>query len=353
MPKKTDQIIEPLDADFDAVAKAVMGPKSSQQAAKKTNKNNDLAVINPLQQAAQKQIPLDLGIEVQKDIGGIEMGVLDNGMPYLTQRGLSVVTGAARSLIQTITKEWEDHFKDAVIGKDRIAFFKQYLFSKGFNEPTLHVETVQNGTIHYAYPDVVCMAFLEYYAFESKGENSVALDSFRKFATFGLGKFIYEALDYTPGDKWKYYHDRVSILKDSAPIGYFTIFQETTGLAVDLINADLVVNSHTMSDGSVGSHWATYWKANNLATQFGDRIPYHHNFPNYYPQALSNPQLANAYPDEALPLFRKWFKQIYLLTKFPAYMLTKANMLPGGKAEAIKIGGMYHPPALPSPKGKP
>ena len=40
------------------------------------------------------QIPLDLGIEVQKDINGIEMGVLENGIPYLTQRGLATVTGA-------------------------------------------------------------------------------------------------------------------------------------------------------------------------------------------------------------------------------------------------------------------
>ncbi len=34
-----------------------------------------------LQKATQKQIPLDLGIEVQKDINGVEMGVLDNGIP--------------------------------------------------------------------------------------------------------------------------------------------------------------------------------------------------------------------------------------------------------------------------------
>jgi hypothetical protein len=304
----------------------------------------------PLQQATPKQIPLDLGIEVQKDINGIEMGVLDNGMPYLTQRGLSGVTGAARSLIQTITKEWEEHYNDAVIGKDRISFFKQYLFSNGFNEPTLHIETVQNGTIHYAYPDVVCMAFLEYYAFESKGENTVALDSYRKFAAFGLRRFIYEALDYTPSDKWKYHHDRVSLLKDSAPNGYFTIFQEITGLIVDLITSDLTVNHKTVPDISVGQAWAKYWAENQLEAQFGKRIPYEHNYPSYYPQALSNPQKPNAYPDAALPSFRQWFRQVYLLTKFPKYILTKANLLPGGTNEALQIGNMYQNKALPSPK---
>lgn len=300
--------------------------------------------------ATQKQIPLDLGIEVQKDINGVEMGVLENGMPFLTQRGLSEVAGVNRSVIQAITKEWDENYEEDVIGKDRIAFFKKYLLSNGFDEPALHVQIVQNGVIHYAYPDIVCMAFLEYYAFESKSDSATALKNYRKFATYGLGKFIYESLQYIPGDKWKYHHDRVSLLKDSAPDGYFTIFQESTGLIVDLIAADLPVNHHTVSDISVGLHWATYWKENCLESHFGARIPYEHNYPSYYPQAFSNPQKPNAYPDAALPLFRKWFKQVYLLTKFPAYMLTKAKLLPGGKTAALQIGGMYKSKELPAPQ---
>ncbi|ENZ77491.1 MULTISPECIES: hypothetical protein [Ralstonia] len=303
-----------------------------------------------VQQAASKQMPLDLGIEVQKDINGIEMGVLDNGIPYLTQRGLAGITGVARSLIQTISKEWEAHYHDDVIGKDRISYFKQYLFEKGFHEPSLHIETLQNGTVHYAYPDIVCMAFLEYYAFESKSDSAIALENYRKFAAFGLRRFIYEALDYTPGDKWKYHHDRVSLLKDSAPPGHFIIFQEITGLVVDLINADLTVNHKTIADISVGIAWGKYWTSNNLEAQFGKRIQWDHNYPDYYPQSASNPQPANAYPDAALPMFRQWFKQDYLLTKFPKYILSKANMLPGGKEEALKIGGMYQNKALPPNK---
>lgn len=299
-----------------------------------------------IQVAGQSQIPLDLGIEVQKDIDGIEMGVLGNGIPYLTQRGLAGVTGANRSVIQAITKEWEDQFNNPVLGKDRNSFLKNYLFKNGYTEPKLHLETVQNGTVHYAYPDVVCMALLEYYAFESKSDNTDALENYRRFAAYGLRKFIYDSLQYTPGDKWKFHHDRISLLKDSSPPGYFTIFHETTGLIVDLISADLVVNHHTVADISVGQHWGRYWKENNLDNQFGQRIPYQHNFPSYYPQAASNPQPANAYPDAALPVFRQWFRQEYLPTKFPKYILTKANILPGGKAAALQIGNMYQPKAL-------
>jgi len=300
------------------------------------------------QQATQKQITLDLGIEVQRDVNGIEMGVLENGIPYLTQRGLSGVTGVARNAIQTITKEWEDHFDDTVLGKDRISFFKQYLHSKGYNEPKLHLETIQNGTVHYAYPDIVCMAFLEYYAFESKADSAVAVDNYRKFAAFGLQRFIYEALDYSPVDKWKFHQDRVSLLQSSTPVGYFTIFQEITGLVVDLINADLTVNHKTVPDISVGIVWGSYWKEAGLAAQFGERIDYEHNYPNYYPQAASNPQWPKAYPDAALPAFRRWFRESYLPTKFPKYILTKAKLLPGGTNEAAKIGAMYTNNALPA-----
>jgi hypothetical protein len=320
-----------------------------QQATIKTNKNNGLNMKNGIQQAVPKQIPLDLGIEIQKDVNGIEMGVLDNGIPYLTQRGLARITGVSRNVIQTITKEWEDHYEDVILGKDRISFFKQYLFSKGFNEPKLHLETTQNSTVHYAYPDVVCMAFLEYYAFESKTDSTTALENYRQFAAFGLRKFIYESLDYTPSDKWKYHHDRVSLLKDSTPAGYFTIFQEITGLIVDLISADLTVNNKTVPDISVGQAWGKHWTENQLEAQFGKRIPYEHNYPKYYPQALSNPQWPNAYPDVALPLFRQWFRQVYLLTKFPKYILTKANLLPGGANEAMQIGGIYQNKNLPPP----
>lgn len=304
----------------------------------------------PVKGSTGKQMLLDLGVEVQRDVNGIEMGVLENGIPYLTQRGLSDITGIARNAIQGLTKEWEDHFEDEVLDKDRISFFKEYLFKNGYKEPKLYIETIQNGKVHFAYPDVVCMAFLEYYAFESKADSKTALENYRRFAAFGLRRFIYDALEYNPGDKWKYHHDRVSILKESVPVGYFTVFQEITGLVVDLITADLTVNHKTVPDISVGLAWGKYWKENNLESNYGPRIQYEHNYPNYYPQALSNPQKPNAYPDAALPIFRQWFRQEYLTTKFPSYILTKAKLLPGGKNEALQIGGMYQDKALSAPK---
>ncbi|MFO6102657.1 hypothetical protein [Pseudomonas aeruginosa] len=298
-------------------------------------------------QAGHGQMPLDLGVEVQRDVNGIEMGVLENGVPFLTQRGLALVVGIARSVLQTITQEWEDHYEDDVLGKDRISTIKQMLFERGYTERKLYIETIKDGTPHYSYPDIVCMAILEYYAFETRSPNQQASDNYRHFATYGLQRFIYDSLGYTPADKWKYHNDRVSILNNSAPIGNFTIFSEINGLAVDLINADLPVNDKTIPDISVGLAWGKYWRENDLGVRFGARIEYEHNFPSYYPQAASNPQKPFAYPDAALPTFRNWFREEYLPTKFPKYILTKAKVLRGGTEEATAIANMYTQIKLP------
>ncbi len=271
------------------------------------------------------QIPLDLGIEVQKDINGIEMGVLENGIPYLTQRGLATVTGASRVTIQTITKEWEENYQNEVIGKDRISFFKNYLFEKGYNEPKLHIDIILKGTTHYAYPDIVCMAFLEYYAFESKENSKTAIENYRKFASSGIKGFIYKALGYSPEqtklDGWKHFHDRMDITQNAVPIGYWSVFKEIAVIIVPMIKSGIIISDKVVPDISVGKAWSTHWKNNNLEDKYGERIQYDHEYPPYYPQAKSNPQHSHAYPIDALGEFRKWLQNTYLRKKFPTYLL--------------------------------
>lgn len=291
--------------------------------------------------APSKQIVLDLGVEVQRDVNGIEMGVLENGIPFLTQRGLALASGAPRSVIQDITQEWVDHHDDDIISKDRISFIKGYLFERGYKERQLFIQTMRDGSPHYAYPDIVCTAIIEYYAFETRSPNQQAIDTYRRFATYGLQQFIYDSLSYTPEDRWRYHNDRVSLLHNSAPDGYFTVFKEITGMVVDLINADLAVNHKTLPDISVGITWAKHWKEQGLSSVHGERIEYEHNYPSYYPQAMSNPQKPSAYPDSALPEFRRWFREEYLPTRFPKYILSKYKTLPGGRAEAVALANMY------------
>lgn len=293
------------------------------------------------------QLKLDLGIEVEKEVGGVEMGVLENGIPYLTQRGLAAMAGAARSTIQELTQEWQQAQETGVFPRGRMQYFKDYLNAKGFDEPTLFIEISKDGTPHYAYPDVVGTAIIEYFAFEAQRTNETAVKNFRSLARFGLQQFIYEALGYRPEDPWRLFNARVSLLKDSVPVGYYSVFKETSGLVVDLINAGLTVNQHTMPDGSVGGVWGRHWTAQGFDERFGKRVQYPHYFPGEYPQSGSNPQMAWAYPNESWAEFQSWFRDVYLRTKYPTYILSKANILPGGKPEAVRLAGLYEAPNLP------
>ena len=70
---------------------------------------------------------------------------------------------------------------------------------------------------------------------------------------------------------------------------------------------------------------AKHWNESELSKKYGDRIKYNHNYPNYYPQALSNPQPAWAYPDTALPEFRRWLTETYITQKYPKYLIEQAK----------------------------
>lgn len=333
--------IDPIDADFDDVARKMVTP-----AGLLANKNNSLPATPGQSPAGPRQIPLDLGIEIERVVGGIEMGVLENGIPYLTQTGLAEMAGAARSTIFEITQEWQQAFATDIWPRGRVQFFRDYLAKSGFNEPGLFIEIRKDGSPYYAYPDVVCMAVVEYFAFEAQRTNATALTNYRNLARYGLQKFIYDALGYVPGDPWKLFNARVSLLKDSVPVGYFSVFKESTGLVVDLINAGLPVNQHTVPDGSVGTTWGPYWTKNCFAQKYGERIDYPHYYPAEYPQSASNPQKAWAYPNEAWAEFQNWFRTIYLPTKYPVYILKKASLLPGGDGEARQLAAMYQPAAI-------
>lgn len=53
-------------------------------------------------------------------------------------------------------------------------------------------------------------------------------------------------------------------------------------MIVYLIRNDIIVNDKLIPDISVGQHWGKFWTANNLDEQFGERIKYKHNYPDYY-----------------------------------------------------------------------
>lgn len=68
--------------------------------------------------------------------------------------------------------------------------FARTLVSQGFERPSLYIPI---GTAN-AYPDDICMAVLEYYAFDAQAQNGTALQNFRKLARASLRLFIYSSI---------------------------------------------------------------------------------------------------------------------------------------------------------------
>ncbi|MGE0056011.1 MAG: hypothetical protein AB7S74_17580 [Hyphomicrobium sp.] len=276
---------------------------------------------------------LELSVDRQDEIDGIGMGILNDGTPFLNQRGLARMCGVQNAHIGTISSEWND------ISKPRIATIKKILEARGVTMTTPHLEVSHGGRRMFAYPDAVCLAILEYYAFDAgQFVQDEAKARFRWLAGRSLREVIYSQLGYKPesgaAEIWRQFHDRVSLVYDNVPLGYFCVFKEIADLMVTLINAGAAIGNKFIPDASVGRAWSEHWKANALFANCGERQQYQHNFPDYFPQSASNPQYPWCYPEAALPHFRKWMREVYLPNQLPKYLDGKVR--DGGLAPEAK-----------------
>lgn len=142
-----------------------------------------------------------------------------------------------------------------------------------------------------------------------------------------VSEFIYEWMQgINPAQQliqhWSHYLNRTSLLYRSVPQGYFSIFHEAAPMIIAMIQSGVMVDSKTVPDISIGKYWSKYWNENLSGTR-EEPITYDHYYPDNFPQSASNPQATKAYPDSALPDFRRWLTDIYLVEKFPKYINTK------------------------------
>ena len=268
-----------------------------------------------------KQGYLSLGIERQKEVDGIGMGVLTDGTPYLNQRGLAAICGVSNSLVAAITAEWGNP------SKPRFIKIREFLKSCGGDLESPCVEVSNHGRLEYAYSDQACLAILEYYAFEAGGKgNATARENYRLLAGTALREAIYKEVGYgAPNKAWDQFHDRVLLVNDNVPNGYFGIFHEIYDIDASLIKLGAHVGDKFIPDISIGMAWSKYWIDNRLFEKYGERITYEHNFPDSFPQSKSNPQSPYCYPESALPEFRRWKRDIYLPMTFPKYLQSKSK----------------------------
>lgn len=294
------------------------------------------------------QLSFDLEIVVEAEIDGVGMGVLGDGTPFLTLRGLSRMCGVAISTLVKLTDEWGQ-----VPTKGREQKIRDLIKAQGFDDTVFFHAVKKNGTIHHAVPAHVCMATLEYYAFEAS-VNDHAIKSYRVLAKKGFTDFVYAQVGYNPDGKvslaWQQFHDRISLVANAVPSGFFSIYQEIAGMIVPMINAGIDVGPHIVPDISVGQRWGKHWTSNNLEVVYGPRKPYSHDYPIYFPQAASNPQSPWCYPDEALGEFRKWFRETYLNTYLPDYLQGQARLGKVKPAIATKAIGAFKPKVIAKAK---
>lgn len=311
----------------------------------KYNKINSLDVENEVLVPAKIQSELFL-VEKQIEFDGVEMGVLANGVPYLTESGLARMCGIDRKALNRLAINWaEEKYKP------RGKIINQLLEQSEFYGLTIFLKSTHNGTQVNAFTEPVCLALLEYYAFLADEPREQALMAFRTLAKTKFREFIYNAVGYAPEvanlDSWKHFHDRVAITSNSVPLGYFGIFTEIASIIVPMINAGIIVNDKLIPDISVGRAWSSYWEHQRMSEKHGDRIKYDHEYPDYYPQSKSNPQPSYAYPDNALGDFRKWLRENYLKTKLPSYLLGQITRKRLTKEIADKTIETLVPKALP------
>ncbi|NVN81106.1 MULTISPECIES: hypothetical protein [unclassified Vibrio] len=267
-----------------------------------------------------KQNELQLSSVKHTAPDGIEMGVMNNGTPYLGARGLAALCGVAPSVIITLVKDWETELRF----KPRGQAIEKLILEQGGDPNELYVPINVHGKRYHAINDTNCMAILEYYAFDSQTPSDQARSNYRNLAKLTLRTFIYERTGYDPEDAlpqyWKTFHERITL--NELPSGYFSVFSEIANLVISGIRGGMPFDHQTMPDISVGMAWGKHWCSNEFDGKYGERRKHLHVFPEDFPQ---RDPMAWIYPVEALGEFRRWMDDVYVSEKFGTYLNNKAK----------------------------
>lgn len=123
-----------------------MSENNNNRAAVKANEINaiEAKILNNRAGGVQQESVFD--IEVEKEINGIQMGVLKNGTPYLTQTGLAKLCGVGRATLYRIEQEFNAN-------NPRGLRIKELLREQGYSENSLFIRIHQGDNFYNAYPD--------------------------------------------------------------------------------------------------------------------------------------------------------------------------------------------------------
>ena len=237
------------------------------------------------------------------------------------------IRGAAR-IADVDHKALTKAFKTA--GDINLSKLAQTLTESGF-EPGDFPET--------GIPDIALAIILKYYAFKANRTTEQAERFYDAMSAVGIRTWMQQQLNWNPVSSLApYWYQRLLLFlkQNKVPAGYFSIFQETITLVGDLEAAGYVLPDNAIPDISIGMCWAKHLRAENINPS-DIAISYPHQYPD-----RTYPVDANAYPEDLLPKFRKWFRETYKPTKLPNYLAGKdADSLPAlSKMLGVPIGAL-------------
>lgn len=160
---------------------------------------------------------------------GIEMGVMDDGTPFLTGAGLALMCDVTPTTVSELGE-----LISFGVTKGRSAKIANILSENpAFNGDKFFEKIPHDGRIVNAYPEAVCMAVLEYYAFEA-GERCT--DKARQISRLLMRKtfrdFVYSLVGYNrPRLTFSDYmlsriNHHHSVSRNPLPDGYFCLFDK-------------------------------------------------------------------------------------------------------------------------------
>jgi len=254
----------------------------------------------------------------------IEVGILPDGTPFMSGRELARACGISNSTLVG----WGE-VTPQVGDRHRAGKLANLLATYRYQGDRLFVP-IPNGTRFSgranvsAYPYQVCMALLDYYAFEANKE--AARNSLRLLSEKQLPQFICEVVQTPPepakspqtiAPKYDPFQRRP--LRDGIPVGYFSVGQllaseQPRSLPLTELRVALLVN--------IDKAWNRYWNIQGLGREYGDRFA--------MPQRTLNDWARPrqyVYPKAALVAFQDWLALQYLPERYPSYLQRKRQQV--------------------------
>lgn len=292
----------------------------------------------PFASSLPEQLPLRIDTPPEGALQGIEMGVLPDGTAFLSQRGVASICGVQFSVISEFAQEFN-------LGQStpRVAALRGHLEEAGWFQPISTPLQHQSRSI-VAYPDKVVIAFLQYYAFNSRTPSRQAARALGLLANKSLRDLVYTALGFEPGVVRAQRAIVERALLNDVPEDAFSVFTETMELLTKLAREGVDVGPHTVPDISIGQRWADWWMERCLDRKYGPRRKHPHRYPSDHPQAAANDAIeAYVYPLQALGEFRLWLRTHYVGSHLSKYLDGKVSRKQLAPATAMKIAQALTP----------